>query len=97
LLFLEIIGEENPKRQESIGQLYTPKLIKYIKSSANQLSKRRLMYAYEKIVSRNDVLARKYYESFEKSSLTHPYAGDIKAERELMGIIDELAKNMILL
>jgi hypothetical protein len=92
LLFLEIIGGENPKSQESIEQLYTPQLKKYIKLSGNQLSKNRLMYAYEKIVSRNDWLARKYNESFEKSCLTHPYAGDIKAEQELMGIVDELAK-----
>jgi hypothetical protein len=92
LLFLEIIGEENPKRQDSIERLDTHELKKYIKSSENQLSKHRLMYAYEKIVSRNDELAQKYAESFEKSSVTHPYAGDLKSERELMGIVDELAK-----
>jgi hypothetical protein len=92
LLFLEIIGEENPKRQDSIEQLYTHELKKYIKSSKNQLPKLRLMYAYEKIVSRNDGMARKYYESFKKNSLTYPYAGDLKTERELLEIVDELAK-----
>ncbi|MCL2109543.1 MAG: M50 family metallopeptidase [Oscillospiraceae bacterium] len=85
LLFLEIITEKNP---DKIARLFTPELEKYIKASKTHLSKHRLMYAYEKLVSEDDEKARKCLETFNKICLTYPYTGDRECEKELIGVVD---------
>ena len=91
LLFLEIIGE---RRQEEIERLYTGKLKKYIKASGSHLSKRRLMYAYSKLVTRDEAEISKALNKLNKTFKSYPYSGEVELERELAGIIDELAKQV---
>ena len=84
LLFLEIIGE---CRKEEISRLYDRQLKKYIKATGSYVSRQRLLYAYARLVSHNDTEAEKAYEQFNKSCTTHPNAGDIVSERELIELI----------
>ncbi|MCL2030053.1 MAG: hypothetical protein FWG93_00760 [Oscillospiraceae bacterium] len=91
LLFFEIMGEPCPERQAQIESLYTPELKKYIKASGTQLSKRRLTYAYEKLVSLDAQKAAKALEAFNKTCRTYPFTGDRETERELMALIDRTA------
>jgi hypothetical protein len=88
LLFLEIIGEPSPERSEKIESLYTPELKQYIKASKTQLSKHRLIYAYEKLVAHDEEKAEKALATFHKTALTYPYAGDCESERELLGVVE---------
>ncbi|MCL1820213.1 MAG: hypothetical protein FWG36_06120 [Oscillospiraceae bacterium] len=85
LLFLEIIGERRP---EEIERLYTKNLAKYIKASGSQMSKRRLMYAYHKLVTRDEAETVKALKMYEKVRLAYPYKGELELERELIEIID---------
>jgi hypothetical protein len=88
LLFLEIIGEA---RKSEIERLYTPELQKYIKASKTHLSKHRLVYAYEKLVSRDAENAAKALDGFNKTCAAYPYAGDRESERGLLTVVDGLA------
>ena len=91
LLFLEIIGEPcQTARQEKADRLYTSELSKYIKASKTQLSKHRLMYAYEKLVSRDAQKEEKAFEAFQKACRAYPFSGDRESERELMEIVDNI-------
>ena len=92
LLFLAIIDESGQNREDEIAGLFTPELKKYIKASKTQLSKHRLMYAYEKLVSFDGEKAIKSLESFDKAHRSHPYSGDRESERELIDIVDRLAE-----
>jgi len=89
LLFFEIIGE---CRHEEIERLYTNNLKKYIKASGSHLSKCRLMYAYSKLVTHNEADTSKALKRLHKTFLTFPYKGELELEREMVGIIDSLAK-----
>ena len=91
LLFLEIMSEPSQERQDKIERLFTPKLKKYIAASKTHLSKHRLMYAYEKLVSHNDEKAKTHLLTFNKKCLVYPYAGDRESEKELIAIVDDLA------
>ena len=88
LLFLEIICE---KRPDEIERLFTTELKKYIMASKTHLSKHRLMYAYEKLVSQNDENAKKSLVIFNKICLAYPFSGERESEKELIGIIEGLA------
>ena len=90
LLFLSIIGEPSGAGIDAVAWLYTPQLKKYIEQSKTHLSKRRLMYAYEKLVRRDGVKAAQALEAFEKVCAVYPYAGDIEGERELLGVVDKV-------
>jgi len=89
LLFLEIMREPSQERKDEIERLFTPKLKEYIKASKTQLSKHRLMYAYEKLVLLDDEKAEKTLAVFNKICLVYPYAGDCESERELIDMIME--------
>ena len=86
LLFMEIIGDKNP---DEINRLYDSDLKKYIKACKTHLSKRRIMYAYEKLITKDTSQAAKALEMFEKTCLTYPLLGEIEGEKELIQIIDE--------
>jgi hypothetical protein len=91
LLFLEIISEHSPERKDKTEQLFTPELEKYIKASKTQLSKHRLIYAYEKLVLFDDKKAEKTLAFIHKICTADPYTGDCEGEKELVSIIDSLA------
>ena len=91
LLFLVIIHQPSQGRADEIERLFTPELEKYIKASKTQLSKHRLMYAYNKLVLYDIDKSEKALAAFNKICLTYPYTGDRESEKELIGIIDSLA------
>jgi len=88
LLFIEIIGE---RRQEEIDRLYTKELQKYIKANPYHLSKRRLEYAYAKLVICDEAKTSRALNVLNKTFLTYPYKGELELERELVDIIDNRA------
>ena len=88
LLFLEIIGE---RRLDVIEGFITADLLKYIKSRKYHLSKLRLVYAYEKLVSRDCKRASAALDRFNRHLLRYPYASEMELERELIAAIDSIS------
>ncbi len=89
LLFLKILRGAQP---EEINALYTKELDKYIKATANYVSRRRLAYAYQLLYLKNITMARKCLEVFEKTVKTYPYSAEIENENEIIEIINEHAE-----
>jgi hypothetical protein len=87
-LFYEIMGA---CREEEINRLYTKQLQKYIKATSIYITRRRLMYAYELLVNKNEAEAEKQLEAFEKVAKTYPYEGEIACEREVLVLIKKKA------
>ena len=78
LLFLRVLRGA-PK--EEIDSLLTPKLNKYIKATANYVSRRRLAYAYQLL----------YLKNFERTAATYPYSAETENEREIIEIVKQKA------
>lgn len=87
LLFIEIItnGEK-----EKIEELYTKKLKQYIKATSCYVSRRRLMYAYYKLIEKDMEKAEKALQEFEKTTKTYPIKGEILMEQDLIKYIDRI-------
>ena len=88
LLFLRVLRGA-PK--EEIDSLLTPKLDKYIKATANYVSRRRLAYAYQLLYLKNYSTAQKCLEVFERTSATYPYSAETENEREIIEIVKQKA------
>lgn len=86
LLFYEIIGDRNI---DKINKLFTKELKKYIKASKHSLSKKRLLYAYELLINKDENTAKKYLDEFEKIAKTYPYKGEVEGERELISFVKQ--------
>ena len=88
LLFLRVLRGA-PK--EEIDSLLTPKLDKYIKATANYVSRRRLAYAYQLLYLKNYSTAQKCLEVFERTAATYPYSAETENEREIIEIVKQQA------
>lgn len=88
LLFLRVLRGA-PK--EEIDSLLTPKLDKYIKATANYVSRRRLAYAYQLLYIKNYSTAQKCLEVFERTAATYPYSAETENEREIIEIVKQKA------
>ena len=88
LLFLRVLRGA-PK--EAIDSLLTPKLDKYIKATANYVSRRRLAYAYQLLYLKNYSTAQKCLEVFERTAATYPYSAETENEREIIEIVKQKA------
>lgn len=88
LLFLRVLRGA-PK--EEIDSLLTPKLNKYIKATANYVSRRRLAYAYQLLYIKNYSTAQKCLEVFERTAATYPYSAETENEREIIEIVKQKA------
>lgn len=88
LLFLRVLRGA-PK--EEIDSLLTPKLDKYIKATANYVSRRRLAYAYQLLYLKNYSTAQKCLEVFERTAATYPYSAETENEREIIEIVQQKA------
>ena len=86
LLFLRVLRGA-PK--EEIDSLLTPKLDKYIKATANYVSRRRLAYAYQLLYLKNYSTAQKCLEVFERTAATYPYSAETENEREIIEIVKQ--------
>ena len=89
LLFLRIFRGASP---EEIDSLNTRELDKYIKATANYVSRRRLAYAYQLLYRRNITMAQKCLELFEKTVKTYPYSSEIENEKEIIELIKAKAE-----
>ena len=85
LLFYEIMGE---CRMEIIKGLYTKQLQKYIKITSSYVSRKRLLYAYELLVTKNQQEVDRVLTDFEVVAKTYPYKPEIEGERELLEMIN---------
>ena len=88
LLFLRVLRGA-PK--EEIDSLLTPKLDKYIKATANYVSRRRLAYAYQLLYLKNYSTAQKCLEVFERTAATYPYSAETENEREIIENVKQKA------
>lgn len=89
LLFLKIFRGAEPAE---IDSLYTKELDKYIKATANYVSRRRLAYAYNFLYLKNLTMAQKCLEVFEKTVKTYPYSAEIENEKEIIELIKSKAE-----
>ncbi len=90
LLFLEIITTRN---LEKIQRMYHKQLKAYIKATKYYISRKRLMYAYYKIIEKDVQKAAKSLEEFEKVAKTYPNLGEIRMERDLLNVIDQIGED----
>ena len=88
LIFCNIMTDE----LEEAKNTYESDIAKYIQQTASWPSRKRLMYAYELLVDKNEAKAKTELEMFEKRKKTYPYEADIKSEEELIGLIQRKAE-----
>ena len=88
-LFLKIFRGAEPSE---IDALYTKELDKYIKATANYVSRRRLAFAYQLLYRKNVTMAQKCLEVFEKTVKTYPYSSEIENEKEIIELIKAKAE-----
>lgn len=84
LLYLELV---EAKDMERVKALYTKQQAKYIKACKHMLSKRRIMYAYYRILEKDTEKANKEYKAFEKLEKTYPILGEAAMEREFLDYV----------
>lgn len=84
LLFLKIFRGASSEEIESI---HTKELDRYIKATANYVSRRRFAYAYQLLYKRNLTLANKCLEVFDRTVKTYPYSSEIENEKEIVELI----------
>lgn len=89
LLFLKIYRGAD---SFEIDKIYTKELDKYIKATANYVSRRRLVYAYQLLYKKNITMARKCLEVFEKTVKSYPYSSEIENEKEIVELIKSKAE-----
>lgn len=89
LMFLRIFRGAPP---QEIDSLNTKELDKYIKATANYVSRRRLAYAYQLLYRKDITMAQKCLELFEKTVKTYPYSAEIENEKEVIELIKAKAE-----
>jgi len=87
-LFYELIDE---CRQEEIDRLYDKDIKKYIKIANREPSVQRFMYAYARLVLKDDAKAKEYLDAFHKSCAIPFQSGIAHGEQELIALIDTIA------
>ena len=87
-IYVELITENRP---EILTGMRTDGQLKLMKSMKDNPSVLRTEYVYALLAEKNEDKARDIEKQFEKSSKSYPYPNEIKAERELMEIANELA------
>ena len=88
-IYCELIGEN---REDNIDAMLDKQQKKFMKSMKNFPSVLRTEYSYVMLKENDLEKSSKIKEKFEKCAHTYPYSSDIDSERELMEIVDSLAK-----
>ena len=88
-VYCELIGEN---REDIIDAMLDKQQKKFMKSMKNYPSVLRTEYSYAKLAKKDAEKASKIKGQFEKCAHSYPYSSDIASERELMDIVDFLAK-----
>lgn len=87
LLFYEIIGE---KREDIIKNLYTKELKKYIKATECYITRKRLIYAYSKLIERDIDKANKILNEIEVVKKTYPAKAEVESELEIIEFVKSI-------
>lgn len=87
ILFIELVTKQE---KEVIEELYTKKLKKYIKATNCYVSRKRLMYAYYKLIEKDLKKAEKELNEFEKVKNTYPVKGEILMEQDLINYVKKI-------
>lgn len=74
--------------REELDGIYDKALQKHVKATAIYPSRQRLLYAHAKLALHDETAARAALERFEQICKTHPFPGDIQAERSLLALIN---------
>ena len=90
LLFHELIGE---CREAEVERLHTADLKKYIKATSSYISRQRLLYAHARLFLGDSAAAGAARRRFEDACLHTPFAGEIAGEKDLIGLVDDIANN----
>lgn len=90
-MFCELIDE---KRQANAERLYDKNQKNFMKQMKKFPTVIRTEYALKLLGKKDAEAAAKIKKRFEKCAKTHPYAVDIESERELMEVVDEVAKTL---
>lgn len=88
LIFLRVLRGAD---SSEIDPLLTPQLDKYMRATANYVSRRRLAYAYQLLYRKNYPLAEKCLAEFERTVKSYPYSSEIENEKEIIEIVKERA------
>ena len=88
LLFHELTGE---CRQEEVDRLYSLKLKEFMKFAASEINVQRLIYANERLVSKDVAKTQGCLELFQKTCTSSVWRGTVASERELITMIDKTA------
>ena len=88
LIFLRVLRGAD---SSEIDPLLTPRLDKYMRATANYVSRRRLAYAYQLLYRKNYPLAEKSLAEFERTVKSYPYSSEIENEKEIIEIVKERA------
>lgn len=76
--------------EQVVRALYNDQQLEiFMKQMKNNISILRTQYAYALLCEKDENKAQKIKNLFEKTSLTHPYAPDVEAERELILEIEQ--------
>ncbi|MDR1688972.1 MAG: hypothetical protein LBS21_10235 [Clostridiales bacterium] len=92
LLYWELIGE---CRKEIIDMHYTKELQRVIKLRTDKLSALRVRYAYERIISKDEAMAKYILAQFNDVLKNYPYPGDEMVERRLISEVDSVVDSLV--
>ena len=88
LLFCKIM---NGASDDEIEKLYDKELKSYVKTAGKtQISKKRLLYAYDLLYKKDETAAEKEYAAAMKMKNTYPNVGELKSELTLIDYIRNL-------
>jgi hypothetical protein len=90
LIFHELIGK---CREEKLKELDTKDMKEYIKNTALHESTQRVSYAYTRLFSKDDNLAKRHLELFNIACSNSVNLGSIPGEKELIQFVDEIASS----
>lgn len=80
----------NGKSKDEIDKVYDKQLKQYINlTGKTYVMRKRLMYAYYKMIEQNDSKAMKEYEAAKKMADTYPAKGEYDSEMELLEYVVE--------
>ena len=89
-LFLELMLKQRPSEIENLYNLNLKKYIQQMKRGV--ISKRRLLYAYHKLWTKDEFKAEQEKRAFIELAKTYPILGELKLEENLMEAVDNVAK-----
>ena len=85
-IYCKMISEST---EEQINDLLTKEQIAFMKSMKTNPSILRTGYLYAKYIKKDEKLAQKAMDAFDKTALKHPHPQDIVSEREMLAYANE--------